>query len=185
MISAGSSEDRARLSPYLISGEKLKWVGRPAQGIAFTTIDIFLIPFGLFWCGFIAVWISMALQSDPTFVLFGAPFVIAGFFILIGRFLIDAWIRSKMLYAVTDQRALVLKSAIGNSLTAHELSAGQAVNLNTNDGKKGTITFGDTGLSGLFSRMNLGAIYLSSSEANKFFGIDNVSEVYKLVYASK
>ena len=38
-----------QISPYLESGERLIWSGRPGGGIRFRTHDLLLIPFGLVW----------------------------------------------------------------------------------------------------------------------------------------
>ncbi|HWD68284.1 MAG TPA: hypothetical protein VG227_10020, partial [Caulobacteraceae bacterium] len=47
-----SSEFNGRLS----SGERLVWTGAPQRGLMLTGRDAFLIPFGIFWCGFMVFW---------------------------------------------------------------------------------------------------------------------------------
>src|ERR1700728_3149818 len=78
-------------------GERLLWQGRPRAGIRLRGSDVFLIPFSLLWAGFIVFWETMALFKVPKnnpvgwlFPLFGVPFVLAGFYIVFGRFLLDA-----------------------------------------------------------------------------------------------
>ena len=46
-----ASEDE--LSSYLDPGEKLLWAGRPAQGIVFTPLDWYFIPFSVIWFGIV------------------------------------------------------------------------------------------------------------------------------------
>ena len=51
---------RQELQYELIDDEKLIWTGRPGLGIIFRKIDIFLIPFSVFWFGMM------------LFIIFGA-----------------------------------------------------------------------------------------------------------------
>ena len=44
------------LSDRMLTGERILWSGRPAQGLLFTGRDVFLIPFSLLWGGFAVFW---------------------------------------------------------------------------------------------------------------------------------
>ena len=176
---------RARFAPYLLADEKLKWVGRPGQGLAVTAIDALLIPFSIFWCGFIVVWIYIAAQHSLEFALFAIPFVLMGLFLLIGRFLIDAWMRSNIFYAVTDQRALVLRGVFGTSVSSYDVGPGQNMHLKLSEKSIGTIVFGETSPFAGFGNFDLSKLYLSASAKNKFFRIENVQHVYKLLIENK
>jgi hypothetical protein len=90
------------LRPLLSKDERLLWTGKPRAGIVFRSSDIFLIPFSLLWVGFIMFWIYNVLKLGAgIFALFAIPFVIAGFYILIGRFFLDARKRKNTLYGIT------------------------------------------------------------------------------------
>jgi hypothetical protein len=41
---------------HLMRGERVLWEGRPATGLLLRPIELFLIPFGLFWGGFAVAW---------------------------------------------------------------------------------------------------------------------------------
>jgi hypothetical protein len=96
------------LSDRLLTGERILWSGRPAQGLLFTGRDTVLIPF--MFGAFAVFWESMVLtqQNAPGFfMLWGVPFVLIGLYLIVGRFLLDAWIRAGTDYAVTNKRILI------------------------------------------------------------------------------
>ena len=80
----------ADFSGRLLAGERILWSGRPAGGLLLTERDVFLIPFSVFWCAFIAFWMTGALRGGVAFAAFGLPFVALGLFFAVGRFLADA-----------------------------------------------------------------------------------------------
>jgi hypothetical protein len=72
----------------LLPGEKIVWEGAPYSGLVFRPIEIFLIPFSLLWGGFAVVWNAGVWKTDAdlSFKLFGLPFLIAGLYVTVGRF---------------------------------------------------------------------------------------------------
>ncbi len=92
-------------------GERVEWRGVPARGLRLTSDDVFVIPFSLFWCGVVFTGAHGLLQKgdDLISLLFFAPFMAVGVFLLVLRFPIDAWIRRGMSYAVTNRRILVTR----------------------------------------------------------------------------
>ena len=104
--------DPSDFTGRLLKGEKIIWQGKPAQGLLFTSRDWLLIPFSLLWGGFSIFWEKSVLDANaPIFMkLWGVPFVLIGLYLVVGRFLLDAWIRRGMNYAVTDKRVLILRS---------------------------------------------------------------------------
>jgi hypothetical protein len=93
------------LRDRLMSGEKIIWSERPAQGLLLTSRDWLLIPLSLVFGGFAVFWETLALtqtQAPLIMPLFGVPFVLIGLYIVAGRFLLDAWIRRGMQYAITN-----------------------------------------------------------------------------------
>jgi hypothetical protein len=133
------------LSDRMLTGERLLWSGRPAQGLLFTGRDAFLIPFSLLWGGFAVFWETMAL-SKPNGELFmslwGIPFVLLGLYFIVGRFLLDAWVRSGMLYAVTNKRILISRSGPFGKFTALGLDRLPDASISESSGGRGTIRFG-------------------------------------------
>ena len=66
----------------LLTGERMVWSGRPAQGLLFTGRDWLLVPFSLLWGGFAIFWESSVLAMNGPIImkLWGVPFVLIGAF---------------------------------------------------------------------------------------------------------
>ncbi len=138
----------------LLSGERIQWSGRPSSGLLFTPRDIFLIPFSLFWCGIVVspMWplgrdefrsasgVPAGMSLMP--LLFPLLFVTVGLYLLVGRFAVDAWVRSGTAYAVTNQRILITKSGIFSRFIAISLDRLPETQLREGLGGRGTIQFG-------------------------------------------
>jgi hypothetical protein len=133
------------LNERLLAGERVLWSGRPAQGLLLTGRDAFLIPFSFLWGGFAVVWETMVVTQAKAgfFALWGIPFVLIGLYFIIGRFLLDAWIRRGMFYAVTDKRILISRSGPFAKFTALSLDRLPDASISDNAGGRGTIRFGD------------------------------------------
>ncbi len=107
-----------------LEDEKVLWSARPGQGLLFTGRDGLLIPFSLLWGGFAAFWETSVIQKGAPllFRLWGVPFVLLGLYFIVGRFAVDAWLRSKTYYAVTNQRILIARSGPFGNFTAVNLN---------------------------------------------------------------
>ncbi|UGX87174.1 PH domain-containing protein [Phyllobacterium meliloti] len=105
---------------------------------------MFVIPFSLLWCGFAIFWTIGATNTTGggPFPLFGLLFVCIGLYFVFGRFLVDAWARSSMYYAVTDRRILIIRSRPTNSFTALNIAQLSEVDINERADGRGTILFG-------------------------------------------
>ncbi|HYC24897.1 MAG TPA: PH domain-containing protein [Roseiarcus sp.] len=117
--------DEADFQNRLMPGEKILWTGRPAQGVILTGRDWILVPFSLLWGGFAVLWELTILRTPGApgaMALFGAPFVLIGLYLIFGRFLVDAWVRGSISYALTDQRILIARQRPTASFTAIDLA---------------------------------------------------------------
>jgi len=133
------------LKDHLLDSEKIIWSGRPIQGILFTGRDWLLIPFSLLWGGFAIFWESsvIALARTPIFIkLWGVPFVLVGVYLIFGRFLLDAWSRKRIYYAITNKRILISRSGPFGKLTAMNLNQLPEASLSESANGLGTIRFG-------------------------------------------
>jgi hypothetical protein len=134
------------LTERVLPGERLIWSGRPAQGLLLTSRDALLIPFSLVWGGFAIFWETMVLTQMDTpgfFGLWGVPFVLIGLYLMVGRFLVDAWVRGGMLYAVTNKRILISRSGPFGKFTALNLDRLPDASISEGAGGRGTIRFGE------------------------------------------
>ena len=90
--------------------EQLVWSGQPPQGVRLRAADAFLIPFSILWGGFAIFWETMVVVVGAPwlFMVFGVPFVIAGLYLIVGRFWVDAGQRARTFYGLTDKRVIIV-----------------------------------------------------------------------------
>jgi len=160
---------------------KLLWAGRPVQGLRLRAGDLLLVPFSLVWAGFAVFWEWTVLkQSAPGFfVLWGIPFVLAGLYIVVGRFFFDAAARARTCYAVTTQRVIILSGFWTHQFRTLWLRALPELSLREGRGARGTIDFGASPLP-VWSR---GASWpgVSRMQPPSFELIEEARHVYDLV----
>jgi hypothetical protein len=170
------------LGPNLNAGEKLVWVGKPKGGIVFRRSDIFLIPFSLFWCGFIVFWETSVIESGAPFFfcLFGIPFMFAGLYISIGRFMIDSKKRNKTVYGLTKDRIIILSGLFSRDFKSLNIKALPDLTLNQKEDGSGTITLG---VGDLRSSMMQGMDWPGMKQPPRLEFIEHVQEVYSKIIA--
>ena len=87
------NDSRSQMEPYLAPGERLLWTGRPAQGIAFQTMDLFAVPFSIVWASVVFGIFSKAPASGHAApILLQLLFAAVAGYITVGRFVMDAWL---------------------------------------------------------------------------------------------
>lgn len=186
MISADITD---AFRPYLQPGERVVWTGRPAQGVRLAAYDALLIPFSIVWCGFAIVWEAMAvfgtfagssagpeaLAATLPIALFGVPFVLIGLYFVFGRFFADAWVRARILYVLTDRRALVLRCIFGDRLSAVSLAHSPGLSLSLR-GTRGDVDFEPRPM---FFR-GYSMWMPSMVGGTRFIGIEDAAEVFRL-----
>ncbi len=146
------------LKPYLEDGETIRWSGQPPDGALFQAVDILFIPFSLIWGSIalawnLAVWLSFAVQVLKNgfgglplqmwfMPLFGLPFLIAAYYITVGRFQSDAVRRGRLVYAITNRRAIIASGPRLREVRGYELVAGAQISVSERGRGTGTIVFG-------------------------------------------
>lgn len=168
-----------KVKSQLLPGEKIIWEGKPFSGIVLRPIEIFLIPFSLLWGGFAIFWNAGVWKTDAdlSFRLFGIPFLIAGLYVTVGRFLIDILIRRATTYFVTNRRILIARRSKLKSLDIKRLPS---VELEERADGSGTIRFGASG--GLFSGANNFGIWQPTSDPTpQFIRVLRVRSLYDLI----
>jgi len=124
--------------------ERLLWSGVPKQGLMFRAGDAFLIPFSLLWCGFVIFWEWTAVTANaPVFMkLWGIPFVLAGLYITVGRFIYDMLLRARTDYAVTSERIIISSRLGSRRIKSIDLGTLPEITLTMTTATEGTLTFG-------------------------------------------
>jgi hypothetical protein len=72
----------------LLKDEKILWTGQPDPSIIFTREDIFLIPFSLIWGIPVFLGLGFPTFELTIYTLFQIPFLLIGFYLIIGRFIV-------------------------------------------------------------------------------------------------
>jgi hypothetical protein len=166
----------------LLPGERIIWSGQPGQGLMFSPRDIYLVPFSLMWCGFAIFWtVSATGMGAPGFFdLWGAMFVCIGLYFVLGRFLVDAWVRKGMRYAVTNRRILIARPAPFSKFMAVSLSQLPDANLNERASGRGTVRFGQAA-SMWGGRQSMGLWSPALDATPQFLQIDDARRVFDLI----
>jgi len=165
------------LRQNLSSGEKLIWTGKPRTGIMLRSSDIFLIPFSLLWGGFAVFWESSVLATDAPFFfkLWGIPFVLAGIYMIIGRFFIDAKKRENTIYGITTDRIVIKSGVFSTDIKSLNIKTLSDITINQKSDNSGTITLGPTDMR--YSMMQ-GMEWPGNKQPPKLEFIDDVKSVY-------
>ena len=178
----------ADIQSYFLPSEKLLWLGRPKQGLMFSKKDLLQVPFSLMWGGFAIFWESMAVRQVNApffFKLWGIPFVLIGLYLIIGRFALDAFIRARTQYAVSNQRILVLREGWFSKLLTMPLERLQTPDLDQSGDGTGTISFENDVQIGYGRRGNIGAWTPALSNIPRFLGITDVRQVFDLIQSAR
>jgi hypothetical protein len=165
----------------LFAGEKLLWSGQPWQGLfLLRPTDLFLVPFSLVWGGMAigitgTMWRGGIVPPFP-FIIVPILFPIIGIYFIIGRFLVDAWLRSATTYAVTNQRILIERGGPLRSNKSFDIDRLPALEFSERGDGSGTIRFGTPPW---FSR---GQGWSPATDpVPQFLRIEHVRNVYELI----
>ncbi|PID65943.1 MAG: hypothetical protein CR975_05300 [Gammaproteobacteria bacterium] len=169
---------QSQLRPHLDAGEVLLWTGIPRQGITLKSADVLLIPFSLMWGGFAVFWETMVIinKTPLFFKLWGIPFVLVGFYLIFGRFLLDAKRREKTFYGLTETRVIIKSGVFKQTIYSLNINTLTNITLHEKADKSGTIILGHESGFGLFR----GTGWLTGKTMTPAIEmIDNASRVYR------
>lgn len=144
----------ATISAHLIPGERLLWAGRPKQGLLLRSEDIFIIPFSIIWSFIpVSVMMSRITTGEGQIGILNVLFLGFGLYLLMGRFPVDIWLRSRTYYGLTNERAIIVNGLNSSKVRSVDLETLSEINLTERSSGKGTIELGKTkyGFFGLLS----------------------------------
>lgn len=137
---------QSEIAQVLDSGESLIWSGTPRRGLALRSSDAYMIPFSLLWGGFAIFWEAGVLRTNGPNTAFmsiwGIPFVLAGLYLIVGRFIVDAGIRAKTFYGLTNRRAIIISGLFSRTINSLPLRTLTDISLQERSDRSGTILLG-------------------------------------------
>lgn len=135
------NDEFAFARPYLAPGEAILWRGKPEKGHLLSGKDVFLIPFGIFYCSFAIFWTVSALTVAPLpFAMFGVPFICVGLYITMGRSIHTASVRKRTAYVITNHKVIRRR---GNKIDMLDAKTMPAIHVTARTDGTGTIQFGE------------------------------------------
>lgn len=175
---ASDSEALQRILVFIPPSEKLLWAGKPAPGLRFRLRDLFFVAFGLFWLGFGLVFGWASFRADSVYaqlfgLFFGVFSLLIGFYLVIGKYFIDARVRANTVYGLTDRRVAIISKNPSPALFLIDFENITSVRLKRERDGEGTIDMG-TDIT----------VYSGDSESKQslsFEFISDAADVHKLV----
>lgn len=154
----------------------------------FRAVDLILIPFSLFWLAIVLAfgWFTLEQASSgpetgartAMLALCGA-FLLAGFYMLIGRHLADALRRASTYYAVTDRRAVIVHASWPRAVRSIDLQHLPSLRLDESSEGRGTIESYDTAS---FTKGNrTGVWHPTIGQPPKLFEIEKAKSVFEFI----
>jgi hypothetical protein len=131
------------IAQELVPGEDLLWAGRAHRGLFCESTDWVVAILGLMICAFAVYWdVTAILAGAPLpMLVFGALIFVSLFYLSFGRFLLEAWERSRASYGVTTERVIIVSKSFRRSVTSLNLDTITDLSLTERRGGAGTITF--------------------------------------------
>lgn len=110
-----STHDHDVIRAHLLAGERLLWSGRPIHGVRIGLSGVWLMIIGpLVVAALALIWtilITLLLRGNLVVVVFMIVAALLTYALIIEQF-IDAWRRQRVLYALSDQRAIVIEGIL-------------------------------------------------------------------------
>ena len=137
-------------SEYFYDGEKLLWEGRPDTRIFLMSLgDKYRLILAVLWVYFLIYFYNESFdegafvlvrffQGLPLWVL--ALFILGVFYFTIGRWFVDSYVRRHTVYAISNKRAFIAKSAFGQKKLDH-IPILPTMKIDMAQGDIGSITF--------------------------------------------
>ncbi|MGJ5819524.1 hypothetical protein [Paludibaculum fermentans] len=179
------------IQPELTAGERVLWAAQPRPGFVLRSSDGIKIPFSLVWGGFAIFWELGVLgvfnkSSHGTFhfdifMIWGIPFVLAGQYMIWGRFLFESWIKKRTFYAVTNLRVIAVQNSFTRRTTSNYIDSLPALTKEASSGRHGSLKFREDPNAWIRGQGSAFWNEFSVLDGPRFLDIDEVDSVYNLV----
>lgn len=164
------------IRPFLREGEQLLWSGVPYASRHYRP-HLFPAIFILIWTGFVLLATFTVVLTDGIMIFATLPLLLAGFGLIYWIFFGEKKRYRRMVYAVTDSRAIILEKKPGG-ITCREyiFSNLSTVSMNELRGTSGSIDFAPDAVYEYARRRNSFAM-----KTDCFRMIDDVQTVYRMI----
>ena len=152
----------------LVPGENILWKGKPEKSGLLTKRGYYMIPFSLLWCGIVSLSVVDSIIRTGFVELFDVPFILAGLYLLVGRFIITVYTRRITAYVITNKKII---RKIGKNVDMLEMAALPPMYIELLKDGRGSIGFGAP-------VYNTGGRTRDYVEAD--FTIENIANVVKI-----
>ncbi len=182
-------DDERKIRQFLKPNEEILWRGRPCRSRKyrnptplFWIFPCFFIAFALFWT------FGVLASGGGVFALFGLPFIVVGGVIFYSLLIAPKKRLEKTVYALTDERVLVISETRNGIDCANALLDGSmTVNLSDLQDDSGTISFYPNAMTTMYSGIppyQAGYRVRHVSQAGiQLYMIDDVMKVYQMITA--
>jgi hypothetical protein len=171
----------------LLPGETVAWAGQPDPGVIFHKQDALLIPFSLMWGGFAIFWEAGVVglwghtRAWSFGMLWGIPFVLAGQYIIWGRFLYAGWLKRRTNYAVTNRRVLVVQNGWNRQVSSAYIDSLPTIIKEVRSNGVGTLAFAES--QGVWSKRGGGSWNaFTVGGIPTFIDVSEVDSIYRLIF---
>lgn len=177
-------------------GETIVWQGRPRASIRWRDLISVQTVMGVFFIVFTTVWLKGAIWMGGSmpggagdmliiFKLFGAVFLAVGVYMALGRLFVDAFVRARTWYTLSDRAAYIATDVFGQR-KLKRYSGADMVEPRLEDGTPGAVWFASetrTYTSGSRSRNGLRSTRRTHSYQVPigFASIDDPRPVFRMV----
>lgn len=161
--------------------ERLVWTGQPYQGLLFTAFDLFPTLFGIVWSGGFIAMIFATSPGPPTPIV--ALFLVPGLYMAFGRLPLDAYLRTRIFYGVTNERVIIISGVFQKTIRSLDLRTLSDISLTERALGRGTIEFGRSDVPWYLTAMDWWTPGLSGRRL--FERIGNCKEVFDQIRAAQ
>lgn len=130
---------------YLDGGERLLWTGKPRPGLRFRWATLRSLLGSLIWAA-VAVFFAINIwRGGATVSNFFVALGLIGFalYSTVGRIALEAWLRLRTRYAVTDRRVLIIQGVNQPTIQSIDLTPTTQVTSDLRGDGSGSLSFGE------------------------------------------
>lgn len=160
------------------------WSAQPDPNKHFTKIDIYLIPFSLFWTGMVFYFLISDIGSGSFLpgIIFLIPFCAVGLYMVVGRFLFKRMRKKKTIYVLTDKRVIEIFAGRSRNVKSIYYSEINGINSSVNRSGAGKITFAHSNfMQDMYANSGMDFGTMKDNGYPRFFDLKDVEKPLSII----